>query len=804
MANAGERTERFGRADVFLFGEARFVQSERSGQTVSLPADVDATVVSAFAVEACRTAEPFGVVRVNVLLKGNPILLVALVRDSERTFCLRAPTQGKPGTARFSFEAQHRGTHVHVIEFRKARDVEVFLDWFNGDSHDTPEPDVWEELSDDQFSDGGRVRERGISHPDHLPHPPARWRRATQRAIDGAPRWSYDAARQFPERMIGPVLRSPSAPLPEPPPVEDGAATATAESGFEADTRSTDSSPQQRTSRRRTSGGSTNGGEGQTADSQTAAIRRLPADTHPPLVLAHALAEMPAVSAVGRPVDVIFKLSRDHLAANSGAATDEARFMVEPSALLTVSISARGYRLIHGPRSRAVGLPASGAKPLLRRFKLVGTDVGRGEVMIVVRTRDEIAPIACLRLISEIVLDNSVSGTVRESVDASPPDSALTNHPSISIDESICGHSSELTITLRIGDEVVRCTTRIGDKARFIRNTFGRIAGLRKRLANEGGGADERRRMALEELRSLGMGLSQALFNPAVRRLLWERFDDFTFPVIQTTGEFDIPWELVYVSDPGIPLNRQEVDVERFLGMRGVTRWVYNTALPTDIVVGRERARYLCPAYVDRGLALTHTREEGILVKRTFGARVVRPGDATAMSRVITSGFDLLHFAGHGVWLASDPPDQRLLLTRYKRKGEAPAGSSYSASDLRRDLPDRKMDYRDVPGRMVFLNACDVGKLDSTGTGLGGFPEAFLRGGIGVLIGCSWTIDDNTAGAFARDFYAALNEMDVAHAADAARRKALMEDDLSWLAYVIYGHPNATIRPSRRSRRIEQ
>lgn len=217
-----------------------------------------------------------------------------------------------------------------------------------------------------------------------------------------------------------------------------------------------------------------------------------------------------------------------------------------------------------------------------------------------------------------------------------------------------------------------------------------------------------------------------------MRQFLWEHVDELDDLVIQTTGEFDIPWEIVYISDPTRSVAEEpEVIVDHFLGMRGATRWVYNTSLPREVVVRRGRAKYLCPDYKGPGLALSFTREEAALIKSRLHARVVRPGTATAMSQLMANGFDLLHFAGHGVW-SDAPPDQRLLLARYRRDHPTAPDTSYPASILRHDLPDAHAPTAaNAPG-MVFLNACDVGRIDTSVVGLGGFPEAFLRGGVGV------------------------------------------------------------------------
>ena len=411
MEDALPTTGRFGRAEVSLFGDAHYVrghQADLTSQAAGLPPNVVATVVSTFAIGAVGIERPFTDVRVTVLLEGDTDLLIAVVRDDVSCYPVRARKQGKkPGRARFSFAAGQRGTDVRVFEFQNARDADACFVWLNGSTDVTALPDIWKQTVQVQLDGGERVRDYAQSPLDPLLHEPGA-SGPTRTAIGRVVPWSSDIARQLPEWMTPSVPTSRSA--------------------------------------------STSGGEHHKVASQTKAAPPHRTEAQAPLVLARAVAEMPERSAAGRPVDVIFKLSRDRLTVTPGAAVDEADFMIAPDARLIISISARGYHLVTGHRSRTIGVPSPGAKPLVRKFTLVGTDVGRGEVMIVVRQQGEITPIASLRLISEIVEGDSTPGKVQEKVDAVPPDRDLTKHPSISVDESICGNESQLTIAVRIGD----------------------------------------------------------------------------------------------------------------------------------------------------------------------------------------------------------------------------------------------------------------------------------------------------------------------------------------------------------------
>lgn len=514
----------------------------------------------------------------------------------------------------------------------------------------------------------------------------------------------------------------------------------------------------------------------------------------PELVPAHALAEMPQTTRVGEVAEVTFTLSWVALTPTAGAAFDTAEFPIDPEAPITVSIATRGYRIVKGTqRTRKLSLRSADKASVT--FRLQAVTAGNAEVTLVVRQHHEL-PLATLRLRSQIVEVAAQASKITASVDAAQPDPTVTALPTLRIDESLAGGESFLDIAVQIGTAHASCRTKIVDKPGLISWVYEQVAGLRdtlKRMKAEGSNPSERAETGLVELRALGVDLSRRLFNREVREFLWQHLDDLDHLVIQTTGEFDIPWEVIYLSDPTRSVKEEpRVVAEHFLGMRGATRWVYNSAIPTHITVGRGRAKYLCPAYTGPGLSLGFTQKEGELVRNTFRARVVRPGNAEAVSRVVTSGFDLLHFGGHGVWTQT-PPDQRILLARYRKDAAAPPDSSYSASDLRRDLPDRIIEDSAAPAPMVFLNACDVGRIDTSAPGLGGFPEAFLRGGVGVLLGCSWAVDDEIAGEFSHAFYKALEDSDIAEAMTRARAETLQQADLSALAYVAYAHPHARV-----------
>jgi CHAT domain-containing protein len=156
--------------------------------------------------------------------------------------------------------------------------------------------------------------------------------------------------------------------------------------------------------------------------------------------------------------------------------------------------------------------------------------------------------------------------------------------------------------------------------------------------------------------------------------------------------------------------------------------------------------------------------------------------------------FDLLHFVGHGTASTNEIVDAQLLL-----EGSVDTHENYCREPLRVSVVARylRCDHSDG-GPLVFLNACQAGRLGHQLTSLGGFATAFLDNGAGAFVSSLWSVGDRLAATFAAAFYTSLKKGDamsqaVAHGREAARRSG----DATWLAYVVYAHPAArlTVEP---------
>ena len=100
---------------------------------------------------------------------------------------------------------------------------------------------------------------------------------------------------------------------------------------------------------------------------------------------------------------------------------------------------------------------------------------------------------------------------------------------------------------------------------------------------------------------------------------------------------------------------------------------------------------------------------------------------------------------------------------------------------------------------VVFINACrTLGRVPSYNR-LDGWADKFLRAGAAAFIGSVWEVSDGMAREFAQELYRHLLVGDpLGNAVMAARRCIAAEPgDPTWLAYAVYGNPQARIDTAR-------
>jgi CHAT domain-containing protein len=173
-------------------------------------------------------------------------------------------------------------------------------------------------------------------------------------------------------------------------------------------------------------------------------------------------------------------------------------------------------------------------------------------------------------------------------------------------------------------------------------------------------------------------------------------------------------------------------------------------------------------------------------------ARSIKP-DPIAATRdafydaLAESQFDVLHISCHAESAHQSIEDASLII------GDATAPGATQPHLIQVNTATVRNEAKLMQRRpLVFLNACETGRVGAVLTAWGGWPNVFVRAGAGAFVGAAWAVRDKPAAAFATAFYEALwNDKTLAEAAGAARQAAKKFGDASWLAFKVYGHPRA-------------
>jgi hypothetical protein len=284
------------------------------------------------------------------------------------------------------------------------------------------------------------------------------------------------------------------------------------------------------------------------------------------------------------------------------------------------------------------------------------------------------------------------------------------------------------------------------------------------------------------ELRALGVSLSSELFDPDVVRKLWPLRSRIGV-VCLTSWEPYVPWELLRMRDP----DTREVD-GRFLAEYGLVRTLAGEAPPRKLALRDWRwlaAEFPMGTHLPAGdmgwFTDTLSQQYGIAPQR------IHHSPDALLDTLAAGDFDVLHLACHSESPQNTIDRANLILADRVQ----PGGTMAEVVQVDTASVDAEAKLR-ARRPLVFLNACETGRLAPNLTAWGGWPEVFLRAGAGAFVGTSWAVQAGPAASFAKAFYGALLADKTLHeAADAARKAAQEAGDASWLAFKVYGHPRA-------------
>jgi len=499
-------------------------------------------------------------------------------------------------------------------------------------------------------------------------------------------------------------------------------------------------------------------------------------------VTCHFHAAMDAEVLVRRVTTVDVIVAREPIDRPAGAASAGASGAVRAGAKLALQVIPRAHFEVVGESRKEVD-PPTPDRPLTEYFDVRPTHLGDGELWVEV-TQEQV-PVATLSLRPRIVATRPGSyrqtGAEARSAEPARP-SAPVNQ--LIIFETVRGADTYFTYQLHLP---ARNVFDLYESPRINGDKDAYVTGLFKKIEDYWVSNKDDEEALAADLRSFGGSLWDQLFPTELRAKLYRYRDDIRSIMIVSTEPF-IPWELVHLKDEQGDLT----DETMFLGQFGAVRWLHNTLWPPETLrVRKGKARYVIPHYPREDWELPEAEEESKFLEDTFGAAAVEP-HANPVRKLIREpgAFDLLHFACHGEAEQDNIADARLLLEgRFE-------GQDYVEEPLIAETVGQygRFEGPDHNRAVVVLNACQAGRSGYRLTGVGGFAQAFLKGRAGAFVGTLWSVGDRPARAFTEALYQALLDGDdLAQAGKKAREAARAGGDATWMAYVLYGHPNARL-----------
>lgn len=498
----------------------------------------------------------------------------------------------------------------------------------------------------------------------------------------------------------------------------------------------------------------------------------------------HFLAEAAAKVAVGTRTTIQITIAREVLEASPDqvSATDRAPVALDREIILEV-ICKRGFVNADGEEPERFMPPAPG-QPLRLFFEVEATEVGEGELWVVARQGR--SPLVLLKLKPQVLAGvGPARRTSRIKAEMSVAENTTTPpRHCLRINELVRNGETIFSYEL---DSPVLGMKRFRSEPIADRETF--VDSLYRDIETRWTGSGESAADFVADLEEMGADLWRRLFPEALQAVLWKHRDDIDSIFVVSEEPF-IPWELLFMVEPGKAMSGDG----RFLAELGLIRWLWeaNRQPPPALSVGKGRARYILPVYPrvqSIGLQpLPQAQEERTFLETNFQAEAVTPTLAEVRQLLRGPGvFDLLHFAGHGLAFDATMRDASIML-----EGEM-LGGSYNPSYLKSTAVAGNGDFG--PRRPIaVLNACQAGRPFRNLSGLGGYAQAFLSRGAGVFVGTMWSVGDRLARDFTEALYQSLLDgASLAVAVKDARRVARQAEDATWLAYAVYGHPDATL-----------
>jgi hypothetical protein len=477
-------------------------------------------------------------------------------------------------------------------------------------------------------------------------------------------------------------------------------------------------------------------------------------------------------------------ISRELIAAIKGRKSASGKGQVKSGEKLIVHVAPKTNFENH-QTSRVEIDPPTMTEPILLSFDVRATNIGSGEIWIIFR--QGVAPISILKLYPEVT-SIAQDGAKRQSTAQATmfqPDFKNPPNTLIILEQR---NGNELRFKYQLHSTALRIMNTyesdaiLGDRTAYVENLY-------KEIENRWTSSGQDVIAFQDELRAYGAELFDSLFPNDLRQILWDKQKQIESILVMSEEPF-IPWEMVHLKEPGGALNSDVC----FLGQMGLVRWLYGCGYPPSTInVQSDRARYIIPDYPHPDYKLPATQTERDYVERTFHATPITPQPNPVREALIgPASFDLLHFAGHGLAENNNIAHAQLMLEGRVEDGNfIPA---YVSATTVQQFANLLGPEAGSNRPLVVINACQAGRAGYTLTRIGGFASAFLDRGAGIFVSSLWSVGDQPACRFVSELYDHLIAGNtLAHSVTAAREAARSAGDATWLAYTVYGNPEARL-----------
>ncbi len=495
-------------------------------------------------------------------------------------------------------------------------------------------------------------------------------------------------------------------------------------------------------------------------------------------ITCYSAAQMDKEFMVKEIVEVEVILSRSAIKAGSGKLIDGSKDKIGKEIPLTLEIRAVKNMKIVGKTSQTVPVP--GTTEAKYQFKTKATHLGKCSVAVSLWQGQ--VPICTLHLEGNSVQKKSHKGKIvaeEVSVPVIPFDRAvhqLRIFPQESGSKRFYLYAFDSPL-LQI-HETFRSDPTDNDIEKYISELYKQIEKLWKT-------SGENQHLFTRALRNFGADLYKQLFPLELRKLLYDNKNKLTSIQLFTDDPF-IPWELLLVKHPDNSIGIKPSD--KCLGEFGLVRWLESSSPERKLFARKDMSRYIVPEYEGEDELPASLLEKAYLEEK-LGAVAVLP-DPNVIDKLIKkkNSLDVLHFCCHGEADQDNITYANLFIGEKTVKGKI----------VERYLTQSSIEQCGTMSKgtrpLVVINACQTGRSGNKLVGVGGFARAFLKAGAGAFVGSLWSIEDIPAVTFITNFYdQLLAGKNLSDATVAAREAAKRNGDATWISYVVYGDPFATL-----------